>query len=1119
MSDLTARLANLPADKRAILEARLKALAAQSPARPESIPRRQISSPCPLSFSQEQLWLLDQLHPGTATYNIVENLRLEGTLDLAALQKSLDEIVRRHESLRTVFRAEAETAAQIIQPPASMPLGVTNLEVRPLEEREPEARRLVEEQARRPFNLAEGPLLRVHLWRLGEQLHFLLLNLHHIVSDGWSAGIFARELLALYRQFSSGNAAALPELPIQYADFAVWQRQAQEHGSLERERSYWKQQLAGLDPLLEVPADHVRPSVQNFRGDVRTFAFPPQLSAALSALSKREKVTPAITLLASFMTLLHRYTQHTDIVLGSPIANRNRVELENLIGYFVNVVVMRASFEGDPSFKEMLRRVQKTALDAYSHQELPFEMVVQELKPHRDPSFNPVFQVMFAMQNPGDELVELPGLRVRSLPIRTQTARLDLTLFLSDGADGLQGTLEYNTDLFSENTIDRLVDHYRTLLESIVENPEAPVSRLPLLPPSERRRLLVEWNATGRAYARERCVQELFAAQAARVPDAVALEFEGTRWTYAELNARANQLARHLQALGVGPGALVGLCVERSLDMVAGVLGVWKAGGAYVPLDPAYPPERLDFMLADAQAPVLVTQAGLAKNFSGSPARVVCVDADADLIARGSAADLPTGARPDDLAYVIYTSGSTGQPKGVEIPHSAVVNFLESMRREPGLKEDDTLLAVTTLSFDIAGLELHLPLTSGAKVVLASRAQAADGRALKELLATSGASVMQATPATWRLLLEAGWAGDARLKILCGGEALPRALADELLKRCGELWNVYGPTETTIWSTLERVTAGTGPLTIGRPIANTTIYIVDAAGQPAPIGVPGELLIGGAGVARGYRHRPELTAEKFVADPFCAAAGARVYRTGDLARWRGDGRIEFLGRLDFQVKVRGFRIELGEIETVLAQHPAVGQCVVKAEDGPGGEKRLVAYYVSAAGVGAEEASASDLRAHVKAHLPEHMVPVVYARLEKFPLTPNGKVDRQALQPPADAATALSQEFVAPRNAVETALAKIWSEILETTPLSVESGFFELGGHSLLATRVVARINKLFQAALTIRTLFENPTVAQLTVALQKLESRPGITDKIAQVIQRMESMSAEEKQKRLQTKP
>jgi amino acid adenylation domain-containing protein len=787
-----------------------------------------------------------------------------------------------------------------------------------------------------------------------------------------------------------------------------------------------------------------------------------------------------MTLFAAFNALLCRHTGQEDILVGTPIANRTSPEVEGLLGLFANTLVLRTDVSGDPPFSELLGRVRGAALDAYAHQDLPFDRLVEALQPARDMSHSPIFQVMFTLQNTPAGKLRLSSLTIRPVALHVGTARLDLTVDAWERPEGLVLRFEYNTDLFNPGTIARLAEHFRRLLAGAVDDPGARVSALPLLTESERRQVLVTWNATQGDYPADRCIHELVEAQAARTPDAVAAVFGNASLTYRALNERANRVAHRLRAMGVGPDVRVGICLERSLDLLVGVLGILKAGGAYVPLDPAFPPERLAFMLEDAEAPVLMTQGRLASILPAHGAAVLLLDGDADLVASQSDENPVPAATPAHLAYVMYTSGSTGRPKGVQIPHRAVVNFLISMRQRPGLTDQDILVSVTTLSFDIAGLELFLPLIVGARVIIADRETTLDGHRLGHLLERSGATVMQATPATWRLLLDSGWRGKRDLKILCGGEALSRELATALLGTSGSLWNLYGPTETTIWSTVHEVRDGAGPVPIGRPIANTQLYVLDRHGQPTPVGVPGELHIGGDGVARGYLKRPELTAARFLPDPFCGQAGARMYRTGDLARYRPDGTLEYLGRMDDQVKIRGFRIELGEVEVALAQYPGLRQAVVVAGPDGSGVPRLAAYLTTGQ---AAPPSARDLRAFLADRLPEYMIPSTFTILSEFPLTPNGKVDRRRLPAPESAPLGERGSLVAPRTESERMVAQIWREVLQARAVGIDDNFFELGGHSLLLVQVQSRLRAALQRDISIVELFQHPTVRAVAAHL------------------------------------
>ncbi|MGQ4807003.1 Tyrocidine synthase 3 [Candidatus Entotheonellaceae bacterium PAL068K] len=1048
-----------------------------------------------LSYAQERLWFLDQLAPG-ATYNLPGAVRLIGTLEVEALQQSLWEIVRRHESLRTTFPSVDGQPRQAIGEPH------LHLETVELTELEPEAQeaevdRLAAVEAQRAFDLTVGPLLRVTLLQLDAADHVLLITMHHMVSDEWSSSIFIREFSALYAAFVRGEPSPLAALPIQYADFAHWQRQWLEGEVMERHLHYWRQQLAGAPPHLELRTDHPRPAVQSFSGAWYRFELSRALSAQLGQLSRETQTTLFMTLLAAFKVLLQRYSGQADVVVGMPIANRTRVEVEPLIGFFVNTLVLRTSLSDNPSFHELLRRVQTCVLHAFEHQDVPFEKLVQELQPERHLSHSPLFQVMFVLGNtPASS--DLPGLQLLPWELETHTAKFDLTLRMQEAEQGLTGVWEYNTDLFDASTLARLAGHFTTLLERIVATPTQPVGDLPLLTAAEHQQLLVEFNDTAAAYPTAKCLPQLFEEQMERTPEAVAVVCAGQSLTYRQLQARASRLAEQLRAFDVGPGVLVGICMERSLDMVVGLLGILQAGGAYLPLDPTYPQDRLTFMVEDSQVTVIVTQARLASRFAAATVHLVYPNAETlrdqgHLLPRPSRSWAST-VTPDHLAYTLYTSGSTGEPKGVQISHRALLNFLYSMAQTPGLTAHDTLLAVSTISFDIAALELFLPLLVGARLVVASQEAVVDGQRLATDLEQYRVSVMQATPATWRLLLMAGWSGTPGLRVLCGGEALPQALAAQLLTRADQVWNLYGPTETTIWSAVYQVRpeerpTPTAATPIGRPIANTHIHILAPDLQPVPIGVPGELHIGGAGVARGYLNRPALTQEKFIANPYSDDPTSRLYKTGDVACYLADGTIEWLGRLDQQVKVRGFRIELGEIAAVLATHAAVQETVVRIREQTPNDKQLVAYVVlsaeHASQPGADPSALfSAFRTHLKHKLPDYMIPAAFVPLQAIPLLPNGKIDHRALPAPADASLAPAA-FMAPRNETEETLAAIWREVLHVEHIGIHDNFFELGGHSLLATQLMARLHRALQVRLPIRNLFEKPTIAEMVADVEQ----------------------------------
>ncbi|HSK77697.1 MAG TPA: amino acid adenylation domain-containing protein, partial [Thermoanaerobaculia bacterium] len=1049
--------------------------------------------PIPLSFPQERVWFLDQLtsEGGNIAYNFQVTIWFKGPLRVDVFERTLAEIVRRHEVLRTSFPGIDGRPVQVIHEPWTVVLPVIDLRALPEALRVEESERLVFESTQKPFDVAQIPLILWRMLQLEDDLWELIQVEQHFVHDGWSFGVMLKEIKAIYPAYLSGEPSPLPELPVQYADFAAWQRELMDGPAMEPLLGYWTQKLAGAATVLELPTDRPRPNRPSFAGDITLHRMPVELYESLRSFCRREGFTLYMTMLAGFFAVLNRYTGQEDVLLGTNNANRRASELEGLLGMMVNTLVVRGDLTGDPDFRTLLGRAREVSLETYAHQDMPFERLVQELRPERQPGRNPLFQVMFNFHDAAIPDLEFGGLEGMFRVRGNRSAKMDMNVIMVPGAEqrvGLEASeldlravlhWEYNTDLFDFATVLRMIGHYLTLLKGVIENPLLKLSELPLLSNAERRQLLVEWNDTG-APVPAGTLQELLKG----APEAVAVSFEGTSLTYGELDARSNRLAHLLRRLGVGAETLVGLCVERSPDLLVGLLAVLKAGGAYVPLDPTYPADRLAYVVEDAKIPLLLTQEPLHRSLGLferlSPqvaARVVEIDGNA--FAGESASPLEPLSGPENRAYVIYTSGSTGRPKGVEVRHRGAVNFLASMARQPGISQGDVLVAVTTLSFDIALLELFLPLTVGARVELASRETAADGERLAALIAGSGATVMQATPATWRVLLEAGWEGAPGLKVLCGGEALPRDLADQLLARVGSLWNVYGPTETTVWSAIHPVAPGAGPVPVGRPIANTAIHLLDRTFTPVPANVLGELYIGGEGLARGYLGRPDLTAERFVPDPFATAPGARLYRTGDVARRLADGDVEFAGRADHQVKVRGFRIELGEIEACLADHPGVRRAVVAVREPASGERRLVAWVVPD-GEG-EAPPAEELRAYLRDRLPEYMVPGLFVTLSELPLTPNGKVDRKALPDPDPGRPAVAEEtpYVAPRNEAERILADLWAQVLRVPKVGIHDNFFSLGGDSILIIRVVVRSRKAglrFAPA----QLFQHQTIAALS---------------------------------------
>jgi amino acid adenylation domain-containing protein len=1048
----------------------------------------------PLSSAQKRLWFIHQLEPDSPAYNIVGAIRLSGKLNDEPLRRAFEHIYRRHESLRASFPEENGAPVGVIRDDDAPAIEVLRAEAGPAGEKAAMDRVIAE--ALRPFDIAAEPLVRPLLIHLSETEHVFAFVIHHIISDGWSLGIFTRELAALYDDFLHGRPASLTPLPIQYSDYVVWQEEFLETRKLRRQIEHWREKLGGEKlPVLQIPTDRPRPPVPSYRGSIATVDLDPDLSDGLREMGRGEGATLFMVLLAAFQTLLHRYSRQETILVGSPIANRNRVETENLIGFFLNMLPLKGDFSGKPDFQTLLRGVRKNALDAYANQDLPFERLVEILQPERDMAHHPLFQVMFAFQNYPIAETKLEGLSIRPMAIDRGVAQLDLSLYMWEEKDRITGFLEYSLDIFDPESIRVLVGHFKRLLRSLVQSPGTPVLQLDMITDEERRALLVDWNRTARDYPREAVLHALIEERVAKSPGRVAAEDERPGaprgWgacpgflSFDELNRLANRLAHGLIHQGVGPGKIVGVHIERSLDMLVAVLGVLKAGAAYLPLDPYFPEDRLAFMVEDAEVGLILTQRELRKsadqfgaNLADKP-KVFSIDADWAALAADNESNPGPRARPEDLAYVIYTSGSTGKPKGVPIHHRAFVNFLFAMLHEPGLTEGDVVLSITTLSFDISTLELFLPLVVGARTIILDRETAHDGAALIRALDKSGATVLQATPATWRMMLDSGWTKAPGLKALCGGEALPAALARSILQTGAELWNLYGPTETTVWCSVRRIGFEEAEPAVGGPIANTQFYIVDEANQLAPLGIPGELAIGGNGVARGYLHREELTRERFIPNPFPAADGAAsptLYMTGDLVRRRMDGGLDFLGRLDNQVKVRGYRIELGEIETALLKHPLVRQAVVAARPDKTGENRLAAWLIAEDG----KPDVPALREFLGQSLPDYMIPSAFLFLKAYPLTPNGKIDRRALPEPDLSQVVRSREYVAPRNRAERTVAEVWREILNVERIGVLDNFFELGGHSLLATRLVSRLRDALSVQIPLRAVFENPTVSGL----------------------------------------
>ncbi|MEH2407392.1 non-ribosomal peptide synthetase [Nostoc sp.] len=1036
----------------------------------------------PATESQKEIWASVQMgDAANCAYNESQSLRLRGKLDVKVFQSAVEKLVQRHEALRTTFSTDGNTLCIVASRQIEIPIiDISSLE--PQEQQEKLAS-ILRQEVEQPFNLEHGPLFRVKIVKLQPQEHLVLLTAHHIICDGWSWAVLMPDLGKLYSGLQQGIVPELEE-PDNLSEYATLQEEEADSPEAIATEQYWLQQFADSVPVLDFPSDRPRPPLRTFNAAREDWHLNPELVANLKQLGTKLGCSFMTTILGGFEVWLHRLTGQDDLVVGISAAGQAALGQYNLVGHCVNLLPLRSQVNGEKSFSDYLRSRRSAVLDAYDHQQFTFGSLVKKLVLPRDSSRIPLVPIIFNVDQALDSN-QLPFLELEVEFFSNPRAFENFELFIN--ATELHGKLilecQYNTNLFDADTIRRRMAEFETLLLGIVANPNQSIAKLPILPAIEQQ-LLAKWNNTQTAYPQDICIHQLFETQVEKTPDAIAVVFEDKQISYRELNLRANQLAHYLQSLGVGSEVLVGLCVERSLEMVVGVLGILKAGGAYVPLDYAYPPERLAFMLQDAQVSVLLTQEKLKSGLPNHQAEIICLDTNWQ--SKDYGLDNPThNITSNNLAYVIYTSGSTGQPKGVQIQHRSAVNLLNAVAQEPGLTDEDTLLSVTSLSFDIAVSEIFLPLSVGAKLVLVSREVAADGTQLLKALTTSRSTFMQPTPVTWRLLLAAGWQGSPQLKMISTGEALPRDLANQLLPKGACLWNLYGPTETTIWSTGYKVIAGNKAIGIGCPLANTHIYILDSHLQPVPIGISGELYIGGEGLARGYLNRPDLTAEKFISNPFSPNPKSRLYKTGDLARYLPDGHIEYLGRIDYQVKLRGFRIELGEIETALLQHPEVKEGVVIIREDTPNENNLVGYIVAETGQDSLQVI-SQLRRFLKQQLPDFMVPTIFMALEAMPLTPNGKVDRKALPKPDASRLELEANYVAPRTPIEQQITDIWTQVLNVKQVGIYDNFFELGGYSLLGIQVVSRLRQALQVEILMSNLFELPTVADLAERVETL---------------------------------
>ncbi len=1083
-SNIGQQLAALSPAQRKLLELRLMQKNRRTKTT-QSIECREDRRTAPLSYNQQGLWVLNQMMPGESVYHSPTAARLIGPLHAEALIRSLQTIVARHDGLRTIFKIVDGAPQQVVQE-FTLDVPLIDLSEKSAGDREAEALRILRHEARSPFDLSSGPLIRAVVLRMHPQEHILLVTMHHVITDGWSIGIFHRELSALYEAFAAGQPSPLAELPIQYGDYAVWQREWFDGEIYESQLAYWKQQFATLPPALELPTDHPRPKVQAyraFRGEQQTITLSAELTRRLKQTCQKENVTLFMILMAAYQVLLHRYTGEEDIVVGTPIAGRQMPETEELIGLFINTLAMRTDLSGDVTFRQLLERVKQAALGAYAHQDLPFERLVKELQPERTLAHNPLFQVMFVLQSEEILPLQLPGLKAEHFRVDNIQANFDLTLDVVERGDELDCLFESNADLFESETIARMLNHFRTLLEGIAENPGQKISDLPLLTERERHQLLVEWNDTRTNYPSHKCIQELFEEQVANAPDAAALVWDDGSLTYRELNAQANRLANHLRNRGLKADDRIGVCIHRSPEMIVAVLAILKAGGAYVPLDPAYPQTRLEFMLEDSGAPLLITTSSLLANLPHAKAEIVCLDRIGGELAQLSDQNPAVINNAGNLAYVMYTSGSTGRPKGVTVNHRNVVRLVKNTNYA-SFSPDEVFLQCSTISFDASTFEIWGSLLNGARLVLlpAGTPSLQDlGQAIKRHRVTT----LWLTAGLFHLMVENHFDDLRGLRqLLAGGDVLSvphvKKVVNEL-KGC-RLINGYGPTENTTFTCcypVNDLAKVNGSVPIGFPISNTSVYVLDKTMNPAPVGIPGELFIGGDGLATGYLDRPELTAERFVRDPF-SGNGARLYRTGDLVRYHASGELEFIGRVDNQVKVRGFRIELGEIEAAIVEHPAIIESVVIAcKDS--GDKHLVGYLVPRNGA---EISINEIREFLHERLPDYMIPSVFVVMESLPLSPVGKVDRRALPAPGEFKREAEKGFVAPADELELKLTRIWEEILNVHPVGTDENFFDLGGHSLLAVKLFAQIEKVFGKNLPLATLFQTPTVRQLARVLR-----------------------------------
>lgn len=1053
----------------------------------------------PLSAFQRHIWLLEQMHPGQATYNINVTFRTRGPLDVAVITRAFEIVVARHEILRTTCSTHDGRPKLVIHPSMSAAVKVIDLQSLPQGERDAEAFLAAQAEAQIAFRLETGPLVRMAIIKLADEEHWLSLTTHHFIADGVSTRLLFDELAANYLAISRGEEPVIAPEPFQYVDYAAWQEQQIAGGKWNTHLEGWKTQMAGAPAYLDFPTDRQRPPVLTSQGSVIRFAIPESLVERLNALSRSAGATLYMTLLAGFQTLLHRYTRQSDIVLGTAASNRNRTEFEALQGAFTNTLLLRTDLSGDPSFRELIGRSRDTALGAYSRQDLPYVKVVEVLAPPRDPSRNPLFQYLFVLhQRSVADAFALPGVEVERRFVDLGTARFDIGLEMSHTGGVLEGALEYNTDIFDSETMHQFIRSFQSLLEGAVADPSTPISKLPLMSKIEQDALLAGWcRGPEPKRTTDKLIPAIIEERAQQTPDAIAILSDTGSLTYGELNQRSNRLARKLRGIGVRPESRVGVCLRRSPDMVVALLSIWKAGGVYFPIDPDYPATRIEFMMSDTAAEVIITQSSVVDTLPSTGAKIISIDGDWAAIGREEATHVDSELTPDNAAYIIFTSGSTGQPKGVVVCHREIRDYVTDAARLLELTPDDCLLQFFSINFDPSLEQILAPLVAGCRMAI--RGESAwlpeeFGRRLREY----GVTIAYFTPVVWLPVIrhwndhpEDGPGAQLRT-IIIGGDFIPpeslRLWKSSMLGKLRFL-NAYGPTETTIAATVcevqESVEHGlvAGRLPIGRPLPGRRAYILDQHQNLLPQGVPGELYLGGEGMARGYLNRPDVTEARFLIDPFSTDPHARMYRTGDLAKWLPDGQIEMLGRVDHQVKIRGFRVELGEIEAALARQPGVAEAAVVVKGEHADEKRLAAYVVFRPG---ESRPMAELRTALKQDLADYMIPQTFTELERMPVSPNGKLDRSALPEPDSSRPEWSQPYVAPRTPIEEIIAETWSEVLKLERVGVHDNFFELGGHSLMATQVVSRLRETFEIELPLRSIFEQPTVERLSLAMLQI---------------------------------